>query len=882
MKNASKSVEYDFQSNFELLKRCRLNFHDEVTLAHRLRVDASSQEIQGHVRSLSDENYLAKVHTMKKEAKDHTKSLLAWLNPVDVYSDLDYASQKQFPGTGNWILKTDEFHNWRNVTKGPHESYTGIIWINGRPGTGKTVLSSTMIRSLHIWEDQKASQAPVIGFFYCDSGDSEKRSALHICASILAQIACQLPYIPAAITEAYERARRYGRLHASLSDDLFTVLEKVALSLPSLFVVLDGLDECEEPSSTVTAFASIARKVKSFRLCFLSRRIPAIETSLHDAVDIQLKNELVQPDINTYLHASLDQLPGKGSQVNQEAFKNISDRADGMFLFATLSVQSLRQAIDIQSMSAAVKQIPQGLNGTYSKILDGLFLETLPRRLLAREVFLWVCGSTRPLSWRELQYALSWNSERKCFLEDQRPFKDSVLELCSPLVEYRADRDSFHLAHFSVREFLCRNPAETELSKAQAWFSIDETIANLAIAETTIACLASPEVINTVSVDIFQHPLIKYATLNWCHHLTKSAKDIDINQRYLEFVANPSSRSTWIMRYLLLDKESFPLQRLSKLQKSLREQKSTHTNQPLSSAAEDLGDLQRALILLDELPASITKNESISNFERLMCVRDLAREYTMANKLPQGIELFTKALHNIRNNYSDDCTQIPWILNSLGILYDQQNNTELATSLQRQALAIQEKLLPPDHLDTTLTINELGRMTRHLGLYKEAETCHLRALHILRGILPESDLQIVWTINTLARSYRREGRLEEALVLHRQALAGQISLLGERHPHVLWTMGDIARCLKDQGNVKEGIEMLEKVRVLREMELGALHPDALWTVNNLGLYYEALGDFKRARELHREALKGQTEALGLAHPHAVWSEEILARLEARA
>lgn len=32
-----------------------------------------------------------------------------------------------------------------------------------------------------------------------------------------------------------------------------------------------------------------------------------------------------------------------------------------------------------------------------------------------------------------------------------------------------------------------------------------------------------------------------------------------------------------------------------------------------------------------------------------MSVRDLAREYTMAGKLDQGIELFTKALNAVRS-----------------------------------------------------------------------------------------------------------------------------------------------------------------------------------------------------------------------------------------
>lgn len=81
-------------------------------------------------------------------------------------------------------------------------------------------------------------------------------------------------------------------------------------------------------------------------------------------------------------------------------------------------------------------------------------------------------------------------------------------------------------------------------------------------------------------------------------------------------------------------------------------------------------------------------------------------------------------------------------------------------------------------------------MTRHLGLYKEAETCHLRALHILRRVLPESDLQIIWTINTLARSYRREGRLDEALTLHQKHSLAKESFSG-RDTHTCYGQWEI-------------------------------------------------------------------------------------------
>lgn len=684
--------------------------------------------------------------------------------------------------------------------------------------------------------------------------------------------------MPSALRAAFERAKIYGRLHASTSDDLFSVLESAIRSLASIYIIIDGLDECGDPGEAAKCFEDIAVRLPAIRLCILSRKVPAIENVLGQVPTIALGTNVVQPDIDKYLMEALKILPTKQSEVYLEAIETISCRADGMFLFAFLSVETLKTAVDSRCVMEAVAQIPSGLDGIYTRILKKIECQPPQRRRLAGQILKWVCYSTRPLQWMELQYALSWDQQTKDFSNTRRPFKTSVLELCAPLIEYRPLSDSFHVAHFSVSEFLCNHTGSTEQKCAEkALFPTSKPNAHLEIAEALLSSIAASPVSRIIKVDPFKFPLVQYATENWCHHLSSTPFDSGLAQQLAVFTSSSVRRYIWIIRYLVFDKNSFPLQRLAKLQKSVHDWKN---GSPSGEAfvADDLADLQQALIKLDELPPSIAGGERLSNFERLMTVRDLARAYTMSRKLDQGIEIFSSALTRMRELGGEESLGTPWLLNSLGILYDQNHQTELATASQLQALAIQEKSLPSDHLDLTLTINELGRMKRHQGLYKEAEAYHLRALHILEQILPETDLQIIWTINTLARSYRREGRSSEAIMLHRKAIIGQTAILGEDHPHVLWTSGDIARCLRDQNDIDGAIEILQDVHVRRSNTIGPLHPDTLWTLNDLGLLYEALEDVDKAEELHSKALRGQREVLGVEHAHTKWTIDRLAAL----
>ena len=805
-------------------------------------------------------------------------SALRWLSQVDPSEDFHRALKKRSTATGVWLLDTASFRSWSEFSDTPSDS--AVLWINGRPGSGKTVLSATAIEHL-----QRSKGDVPVAYFYCDSGDIRKKSTLNVCGSILSQLVVQLPSVPPGILEAYGRAKRYGRHHISLSDDLFSVLKDVVASLQAVYIILDGIDECDDAGELTKSFADIARNVTALRLACVSRKIPAIQNELEGATLIHLDTNLVQPDIDRYISRSLGSLPGKGTDAQDRIFLKLSQAADGMFLFAFLGVQSLRQAVDDQSMIDAATSIPAGLDGVYGRGLERLSSQSLRRRHLARKILIWVCCSTRPLSWKELQSALSWDDIREAFLESQRPFKDAVLDLCSPLVEYQAEKDTFHAVHFSVREYLCNSDEFSSLSAMATQFLIKEPHAHQEIAKVALTSLSMPEVIHCIKVDSRRHPLVRYFTENWCFHLASSSFDSIFRERYEAFVSSPLARSTWILRFLISDKQSFPLQRIAKLQKLVHDWKNQSDNQTdkiTTFVADDLADIQRALIDFDLLLPSEDQVEKISNFERNLIVRDLARAYTMAMKLDQGIQLFSSALNRVHHVRGTEPLDSAWLLNSLGILYDQQGLTALATRTQRQALAVQEKHLPGDHLDITLTVNELGRMTRHLGHFKEAEAYHLRALRTLRKVLPESDMQIIWTINTLARSYRCEGRSGEALELHRQALNGQTRLMGEDHPHALWTMGDIARCLRDEGKYEDAIEMMRTVYDRRISVLGALHPDTLWTLNNIGLLCESLGNMDDAKQLHAKALQCQTSVLGAAHAHTLWTASTLERLTASA
>lgn len=876
LRSITHSFDDAFEGNISSLQRQMQNLRDEVQIAHMARVEASQMEVLSGVSRTLLSNESLVLHAVKKERQEVREAIIRWLDPVDMADDLNRARKKRTPGTGLWLLGHDRYTTWK---KSP-DSHTNTMAIFGRPGSGKTVLTAAVVNDLEqsVRLDSFGARTPVVTYFFCHAAEENKRAGTDIYATLLAQMIPQLVDVPSPLEASYNIALQYGHSKRSEKCDFPSTFMEIADSLPRLYVILDGLDECEEAATIVRSVTDIARKLPSLRLFCSSRPLQSSSHIFENVMKISLDCEVLRPDVDLFLSHELGGLFIRDS-LRQEAFTKLSRASSGMFLYASLSVLAMKSAIDPHGMSEALDKLPEGINGLYAGLLKRLLQQTTDRRRLAKNVFTWVCCSERLLSWPELEYALSWDTDTEAFAVDRRPFRAVVMELCSPMIEYHEDRDVFAVSHHSVYEFLSKSGWELDLSNGEDQFLIDKTRAHGLISRKLVSNLAEKDVVEQVEVDPVQHPLVGYSTAHFCSHLVSAdVGDQDLRRQVKLFMVNPQNRLTWIMRYILRNRASMPLQLLMRLQKLSRAWLEESVA-PATFSVDDLADIQRTLLALDRLPPSVTAHNSISNFERLQYVRDLVRAFNMAGELPKAITLFAEALKSTQELDGSDAPSTAWLLNALGLLYDQQHLTDLAIQMQLQALSVQEHHLAPD-LDLVNTINELGRLNRHAGRFPASENYHNKALAILQSILPETDLQVIWTINTLGRCLQKSGRAANALPLHRRALEVQRRTQGPDHPHAVWTLGDIARCQRDLALLPQAVQTLEEALERRTRVLGPKNPDTLWTVNDLGLLFEEMGHREKALESHLRAYQGQVEVLGALHAHTLWSLERINQLKA--
>jgi hypothetical protein len=97
--------------------------------------------------------------TMFEASKE---GLTTWLQPASVGEDLRELLNRRYAGTCHWIFDKAEFKYWR-------PSLCPILWLHGKPGSRKSVLTAALVEHLQ-------TEETVTAYFFCELGDDTKRT----------------------------------------------------------------------------------------------------------------------------------------------------------------------------------------------------------------------------------------------------------------------------------------------------------------------------------------------------------------------------------------------------------------------------------------------------------------------------------------------------------------------------------------------------------------------------------------------------------------------------------------------------------------------------------------------------------------------------------
>jgi len=200
------------------------------------------------------------------------------------------------------------------------------------------------------------------------------------------------------------------------------------------------------------------------------------------------------------------------------------------------------------------------------------------------------------------------------------------------------------------------------------------------------------------------------------------------------------------------------------------------------------------------------------------------------------------------------------LLETLGKIAWQEGRTDQAVDLERQALAIRRRILPPISGGVASAEENLATALATDGRNTEARNHYQDALAIRRRLLGDAHPLTAAVHLNLGVMDAEEGNAADARREYLVALSVlQREPMSRGHLLVLNNLGNLEKAL---GNFGQARAYLESLLALREKQLGPDHPDVADALQDLGDVLYGLRDFSQALALHRRALEIDERALG--------------------
>ena len=288
-----------------------------------------SLNMQEHISSSNDMTLDIYEHVKSITSAGQKKDILEWLRAPDPSTNYQNACRSRHATTGLWFIEGEEYSQWKIDAN-------SLLWLYGKAGCGKTVLSSTMITEvLHQCNDSSES---FLAYFFFDFNDSEKQQCSQMIRSFIKQLYSQSNEALSEVESLFACCQD-GRNLADL-ESLMITLQAAIQKSENTYIILDALDECSDIVDLLAAIKKIVEgNLPSLHLQLASRWLTTVEGIVQNLTTsdriIQIQSKTVDPDISSYISHTLEIHPklkrwGKRPDVQDEIRAALTEKADGM------------------------------------------------------------------------------------------------------------------------------------------------------------------------------------------------------------------------------------------------------------------------------------------------------------------------------------------------------------------------------------------------------------------------------------------------------------------------------------------------------------------------------------------------------------------------
>ncbi|KAJ6261091.1 Serine/threonine-protein phosphatase [Drechslerella dactyloides] len=315
-----------------------------------------------------------------------------WLDPLhDLSFELNSNRAKRQKGTCGWIFNEENYQTWYK----PSES--SFLWIYGKPGFGKSVIMSAIVDNIiedtkkslpHTESDDASTQPPppLIAFFFCKIGNEKTQRTVSVVKNLIYQFYshCKRWMSEDALAEANKKVKEVIEQSSQVvnlkqssnsADTLPESLYKLLLWFAKFidvhtYMVIDAIDEFDsgERGGLLKFLQQITTSDSKIRVVVASREEPDILSSLSQQPKISVEEQKNSSDVKIYVKQELQKISILKEKERLDARKVIVKRAAGMFRYAALAIQSLREPWS-RPLSKHLKNLPDQMTEFYQRSL---------------------------------------------------------------------------------------------------------------------------------------------------------------------------------------------------------------------------------------------------------------------------------------------------------------------------------------------------------------------------------------------------------------------------------------------------------------------------------------------------------------------------------
>ncbi|KAI6754905.1 hypothetical protein HG530_012657 [Fusarium avenaceum] len=299
------------------------------------------------------------------------------------------------------------------------EKNQGLLWLRGKPGSGKSTLMKEAFRRASLRQAKASSPEQTAAFFFNGKGNELEHSVAGLFRSLLYQLLHKdLSSLHNFRTYWAEKFNREAGLTSDppswTEAELKTAFESVIMRQvgKKMFIFIDAIDECD--SNRVRHITYFWRKITKsayaacidLNVCLSSRHFPSVTIS--DCSEI-IMEQCNSRDIATYLSQRFEVGPANQEVQWQNLQDKIMEMSAGVFLWVVLVVDDLLQSWDegrsVAYLTNRVERVPQGLEKLFSQMFSKLSNEMSE---ITVKLFQWATLSTKPLRLHEWHHIIGF------------------------------------------------------------------------------------------------------------------------------------------------------------------------------------------------------------------------------------------------------------------------------------------------------------------------------------------------------------------------------------------------------------------------------------------------------------------------------------------